>query len=197
MIPLRGALWTIGAIAAAFLLWWGYGRYESWQDGRQREWQHAADSVARVSREAQAKADSANFQYTRFDTTYLRGRAILLNPGPGKPPASPEVRACFALADSSRSLCDRRHDADTAALHATQRELTVWQNKPSPPAARRIQAYGEAMYDFTHMSPVARIGATARLLGPVSISGAADLAMPPAGDARVTARLLLGARINF
>lgn len=194
MIPFRGALWVIGAAVAAFLLWWGYGKYGSWQDSRQKAWQHSVDSAAvdKASKlEAAARADTI---YKEGETVYIRGRdRILTSPGGN----TPQVKACFALADSSRTLCARRHEADTAALHATERELVLWKNKPPPAAARRLQAYGEGLYDFANMAPVIRAGATLRLVGPVSLSGAADLSIPPAGQSKVTTRLLFGARINF
>jgi uncharacterized membrane protein len=194
MIPFKGALWTIGAATAAFLLWWGYGKYGSWQDSRRREWQHSVDSAAvdKASKlEAAARADTI---YKAGETVYIRGRdRILTSPGG----STPEVKACFALSDTLKSQCDRRHDADTAALQATARELELWKNKPPPAAARRIQAYGEGLYDVAHMAPVIRVGATARLLGPISLSGAADVSVPPAGQSKVTTRIMLGARIAF
>lgn len=194
MNPIKGALWVIGAALAAFGLWWGYGRYERWQDHRRSAWQYSVDSAAtdKVSKlKAAARADTI---YKQGETVYIRGRdRILTSPGGN----TPEVRACFALADTLKSQCDRRHEADTAALHSTERELELWKSKPPPPSARRLQAYGEGLYDVLHQAPVIRAGATFRLFGPVSLSAAGDLAIPPAGESRITTRALLGARINF
>lgn len=194
MIPFKGALWTLGAAVTALLLWWGYGKYNSWQDGRLQAWQHSVDSAAvdkAAKLEASARADTI---YQAGETVFIRGRdRILTSPGGN----TPEVRACFALADSSRTLCARRHDADTAVLHATERELELWKNKPPPPAARRIQAFGEALYDVSHSVPVIRAGATARVFGPIALSVAGEYAAPPAGQSTPAFRALAGLRVNF
>lgn len=195
MIPLRGALWTVGAVIGLALLWWGYTAYNDAQDAKLAVWKakaEAAELAADSARELAARTDTL---YRQGETVYLRGREILLNPGPGKAPATAEVRACFALADSSRTLCQRRHDADTAALHATERELSLWKNKPS--GVRRVQAYGEAMYDVANAVPVIRAGATAKLFGPVNLSVAGEYAAPRAGSADPSFRALAGVRINF
>lgn len=194
MIPLRGALWVIGAAVAAFLLWWGYGVYERSKTNELKAWEHSVDSAANIRAQKAQEALIADTIYRAGETVYIRGRdRILTSPGGD----TPEVKACFALADSSRTLCARRHDADTAALHATERELVLWKNKPDPPAARRIQAYGEAMYNLAHTVPVVRLGATARVLGPVSLSIAGEYAAPQAGKSDPTFRALAGLRINF
>lgn len=194
MITLKAALGTIGVAFTLLLLWWGYGKYNSWQDGQRQAWQHSVDSAAIDKAAKLSAALTADTIYRAGETVYIRGRdRILTSPGGN----TPEVRACFALADSSRTLCARRHDADTAALHATERELELWKKKPDPPAARRIQTYGEAMFDVSHAVPVIRAGATARLLGPVSLSVAGEYAAPPAGQATPAFRALAGIRITF
>ena len=195
MNPVKGALWTIGAAVAAFLLWKGYGIYERSKSNEVIAWEHSVDSAATVKAQKLQAALVADTVYKAGEAVYLRGRDVLLNPGPGKPPATPEVRACFALADSSRSLCAARHDADTAALHATERELNLWQNKPS--GIQRIQAYGEGLYDVIHRVPVIRAGATAKILGPVSLSVAGEYAAPPVGESKPAFRALAGVRVSF
>lgn len=194
MNPLRGVFWTLGAVVTAFLLWWGYGAYGRYQDARLRDWKHSVDSAATVRAAALVEAARTDTLYQQGETIYIKGRDRILTSPAGN---IPEVRACFALADSSRSLCAKRHDADTAALHATERELELWKNKPPPAAAQRIQMYGEAMYDLAHQVPVVRLGATARLLGPISLSAAGEYAAPPAGNSTPVFRALVGARITF
>lgn len=194
MNPMRGALWIIGAAVAAFLLWWGYGVYERSKTNELKAWEHSVDSASTVRVQKAREALIADTIYRAGETVYIRGRdRIRTSPGGN----TPEVRACFALADSSRTLCARRHDADTAALHATERELALWKKKPDPPTAQRIQAYGEALYDISHTVPVIRLGATARLLGPLSLSVAGEYAAPPAGRSDPAFRALAGLRINF
>lgn len=195
MIPLRGALWVLGAAIAGMLLWVGYTAYSDAQDAKLAVWKAKAEAAELAADSARELAASADTVYKQGETVYLRGREILLNPGPGKAPATAEVRACFALADSSRTLCQRRHDADTAALHATERELNLWKNKPS--GVRRVQAYGEALFDVAHSVPVIRAGATAKLFGPINLSVAGEYAAPKAGSSDPAFRALAGVRVNF
>lgn len=194
MIPLR-ALWTLGAVLTAFLLWWAYGKYNSYEDAKVAAWQ-AKVKVAEASRDsALANAAREDTIYKAGETVYIKGRDILLHPGPGKPPATPEVKACFALSDSLAVLCAKRHDADTAALHATERELKLYQDKPS--GIKRVQAYGEAMYDLAHQVPVIRAGATMGLFGPISLSVAGEYAAPPIHTSTPAFRALAGVRVAF
>lgn len=190
--PFKGAMWTLGAVVTAFLLVWGYIAYGQAQDAKAREWQakvHAAEVARDSALVAAARTDTL---YRQGETVYLRGRdRILTSPGGN----TPEVRACFALADSSRSLCAKRHDADTAALHATERELSVWKAKPS--GNQRIQAYGEAMYDVAHQVPVIRAGATAKVFGPIDLSVAGEYAAPQAGRSDPAFRALAGIRVRW
>jgi hypothetical protein len=195
MIPVRGALWTLGAVVAAFLLWWAYGKYGEYEDAKVAAWQGKVKTAEASRDSALASSARTDTLYKQGETVYIKGRDILLHPGPGKPPATPEVKACFALSDSLAVLCAKRHDADTAALHATERELKLYQERPS--GVQRVQSYGEALYDFSQRVPVIRAGATAKLLGPVLLSGAVEYSAPQAGKSNPGFRALVGARINF
>lgn len=195
MIPLRGALWTLGAAVAVFLLGWGvlaYGRHES---AKEAQWKGQLEAAHADTKAAQALALRADTVYRQGETVYLRGRDALLNPPKGSPPASIEVKACFALSDDLKSKCDARHDADTAATHKVERELAVQKEKPS--GVPRVQAFGEAMYDVAHAVPVIRAGATARVIGPISLSVAGEFAAPRVGESKPAFRALVGARVNF
>lgn len=195
MIP-RAAVLALGGAAAIAVVLASLKGCDNWEAEQQRAWRLKADSAAN-DRLAKLRAqDSANMAYRRVDTSYLRGRAILLNPPPGHPPATPEVRACFALSDNLRASCETRHNADTAALHATQRELDIWKAKPDP-VNPRLTLYGEGLYDAIGLAPVFRAGATFRLGAGISLSAAADLAIPPQGSSHVTTRGLVGIRYNF
>lgn len=191
--PFRGAMWTLGAVVAAFLLVWGYIAYGQVQDAKAREWQakvHAAEVARDSALVAAARTDTL---YRQGETVYLRGRdRILTSPGGN----TPEVRACFALSDTLNTLCTRRHVADTAALHATERELSLWKNKPSE--VKRVQMFGEALYDISHSVPVIRAGATAKIPWvPIHLSVAGEYAAPPAGESKPVFRALAGLRVNF
>lgn len=195
MNPLKGVAWVLGAAVTVFLLFWGYRTYQSAQDAKLAAWKAKAEAAQVAADSARAQAARTDTLYRQGETVYVRGRDVLLNPGAGKPPATPEVKACFALSDQLQSLCAKRHDADTAALHATERELNVWQNKPS--GIRRFQMYGEAMYDFAHQVPVIRAGATAKVFGPIHLSAAGEYAAPQAGKSDPAFRALAGVRVNF
>lgn len=192
MNPLKGAMWVIGAAVAIFLLLWGYKTYASAQDAKVAAWKAKAESAQLAADSARELAARTDTLYRQGETVYLRGRdRILTSPGGN----TPEVKACFALADSSRSLCAKRHDADTAALHATERELAIWQAKPS--GIKRVQMYGEAMYDLAQQVPVIRAGATAKVFGPVHLSVAGEYSAPQAGKSDPAFRALAGIRVNF
>lgn len=195
MIPLKGALYTIGAALAAFLLWWGYGWNERRLDAERAEFKRtvrAKDDSLVIARQEKATADSALANQIPI---YIAGRnTALLNPAK---PATAEVRACYESADRVISACQKARAADSVVIARQQSLITTLRNPPPPKAAARIQAYGEGLYDFAHMAPVIRAGATARLFGPVSLSAAADLSVPPAGESRVTIRALAGVRVTF
>lgn len=195
MIP-RAAVLAVGGAAAVAILLASLKACDNHDAGKAAEWRASALKAANQRVAALRRADSANLQYARVDTTYLRGRDILLNPPPGRPAATPEVRACFALSDALRTECDKRHAADTAALHATERELNIWKAKPDPPNPR-LTLYGEGLYDLIGGAPVFRAGAQFRLGAGISLAAAADLAIPPAGTSKVTTRGLVGIRYNF
>ena len=195
MNPLKGAAWILGAALTVGLLIWGYITYQSAQDAKVAAWKLKAEAAQLAADSARAMAARTDTLYRQGETVYVRGRDVLLNPGPGKPPATPEVKACFALSDQLQSLCAKRHDADTAALHATERELKVWQDKPS--GIPRFQMYGEAMYDVAHQVPVIRAGGTAKVFGPIHLSVAGEYAAPQAGKSDPAFRALAGVRVNF
>lgn len=195
MNPIKGTMWILGAAVGAFLLWRGYIWNESRLDAQRLEFQRtvkAKDDSLAVSRREKASADSALANQIPI---YVAGRDRILH-DPAKP-ASPEVKACYQAADLVISACQKARAADSVVIAQQASLITTLRNPPPPKAARRIQAYGEALYDFAHMAPVIRAGATARLLGPISLSGAADLSIPPAGQSKVTVRALAGVRVNF
>lgn len=194
MIPLKGALYVIGAAIAALLLWWGYGTYQRAQDAKLTAWKIELEAKDDSLELARLDAAAANAAYNAQVPIYIAGRDRILR-DPAKP-ASPEVRACYESADKLISACELRHRADSTVIVQQAGKITLLENKPNP-AARRVVVFGEAMYDFAHLAPVIRLGATARLLGPISLSAATDLSVPPAGESKVTLRALIGARINF
>lgn len=195
MIPFRGALWTLGAVVGLFLAWkayiWNEGRLDAQRVVFQQAVKAKDDSLA-VSRREKASADSALANQIPI---YIAGRDRILH-DPAKP-ASPEVRACYESADKVISACQKARAADSVVIAQQQSLITTLRNPPPPKAAARVQAYGEALYDVAHTVPVIRLGATARVLGPMSLSVAGEYAAPPAGKSTPAFRALAGLRVTF
>lgn len=195
MIPFKGALYGLGLILSGLLAWWGYGVYQSAQDAKRIKWENtvkAKDDSLKVARTERAQADSVLANRLPI---YIAGRDRILR-DPAKP-ASLEVRACYEEADKVISACQASRAADSVVIAQQASLITILRNPPPPKAARRVQAYGEGMYDLAHSVPVVRLGATARLLGPINLSVAGEYSAPPAGQNSPTFRALAGARINF
>ena len=177
MIPLRGALWTLGAALTAFLLFFGYGKYREYNALKDAEQNRKIDSATVVV----AHTD------TVYDTTrvgYIQYRDRILHSGT----ATPRDSATFHKADAVVAACDSSKIAHTNLE-------TVLKNKPT--GVRRIQAFGEAMFDIAHQVPVIRAGATIAILGPVSLSGAVEYAAPPTTTANPGFRALAGVQVKF
>lgn len=188
-------MWVLGAAVAAFLLWRGYIWNESRLDGERAEHkrivQLKSDSIAVALRE-KARSDSALANQIPI---YIAGRDRILR-DPAKP-ASPEVRACYAEADKVISTCQKARAADSVVMAQQASLIGTLRSPPPPKAARRIQSYGEALYDVAHAVPVIRAGATARVFGPISLSVAGEYAAPPAGNSTPAFRALAGVRVTF
>lgn len=193
LTPLKGVFFGLGLVVAGFLAWWGYGVYQSAQDAKRVKWENtvkAKDDSLAVARTEKAQADSALANQLPI---YIAGRdRILTNPA-----TAPEVRACYAEADKVISACQASRAADSVVIAQQAGLITVLRNPPPPKGLARVQAFGEAMYDLAHSVPVVRLGATARLLGPVSLSVAGEYAAPPAGQNSPAFRALAGVRVGF
>lgn len=177
MIPVKGALYLLGAVVSGFLLWKGYGIYQQSKSNEMKSWERSVDSAAVVK----ARAD------TVYDTTrvgYIQYRDRILRSGT----ATPRDSATFKKADALVVACDTLKIRGNALV-------SVLKDKPS--GVRRIQVYGEAMYDFANTVPVVRAGATAKLFGPINLSVAGEYAAPEAGSSDPRFRAMAGVRVNF
>ena len=194
MIPLRGALYALGAALGLFLAVWGYQTYRTAQGVRVAQWRaelKAKDDSLKDARAYQLRTDTL---YREGKTVYRAGRDRILN-NPAKP-ASPEVKACYESADKLITACEIRHRADSAVAVQLEGKIRLLENKPNP-FARRIQPYGEVGYDVLNQVPVIRVGATVRLLGPIAGSVAGEYAAPRAGKDTPAFRAVAGVRIAF
>jgi hypothetical protein len=122
--------------------------------------------------------------------TYTATRADVLRNKP-----TPREILSFQTSDAALVATDVQHNAEAALVVATTREVKVWQSAPPPP---RVLAYGEAMYDLAHAVPVMRLGITARVVGPVSLSAAGEYAPPSFSNlSGASVRALIGVRVTF
>lgn len=184
----------VGTVFVLALLFFGYNWYRGLAPARLAKWRADSTAVADTTRAATLRSVKADTQYQQGATIYLRGRDRILHDTVHPP--SVEVRACYAAADSLFSLCAIRHAADSSEKAALRAELAVARAKPTE-RPKRLNLFGEGLYDVLHMAPVFRAGAELRLLGPITAVGAADLSIPPAGQSRVNARALVGIRYVF
>ena len=152
----------------------------------------AKDDSLDVARAEKARLDSALANQVPI---YIAGRDRILH-DPAKP-ASPEVRACYEAADKVISACQKARAADSVVIAQQASLIGTLRNPPPPKGLARVQAFGEALYDFNQRVPVIRAGATAKILGPVHLSVAGEYAAPPAGQSTPVFRALVGARVNF
>lgn len=173
-----------GGILLAMLVAWGFS---SWRNrGSQTPFQQQAD-------QAKANTAAATVLVARTDTLWLPAQTKYLtvrDRNAGVPAAHEVAVAC----DSALAAQDRRVAARDTLVGALRKELDVWQNKPGPP---RLTAFAEGLYDVAHMVPVARLGATFRVVGPISLSAAGQYAAPQAGHSNVDLRATVGLRYDF
>lgn len=185
--------------ASVFVIFFLASFAKDWWDRRNEpEFQKnakTAEAGTAAATEIAAKADTV---YLQGETVYIRTRDALLNPGTGKPPATAEVKACFAAAEDLRSKCEVRHTADLALSDSLRKELKLWQDRPIPQLPR-VQSFGEALFDVTRSVPVIRAGATARIpfVNALSLSVAGEYAAPPAGESKPAFRALAGLKVTF
>jgi hypothetical protein len=184
MIPLRGFLYTIGAAIAAALVIWGYSALR--HRGDKTPFQQKAEAAHDTTTHAEALVARTDTLWLPAKNQYIAAR----NRNAGVPAAHEVGVAC----DSALAAQDRRIAARDTLVGALKRELDVWQNKPGP---ARIQAFAEGLYDLAHSVPVARLGVTARLVGPISVSAAGEYAAPRAGQSNPAFRANVGVRYNF
>lgn len=177
MNPLKAAFSTLGVVVAVFLLWKSYSSYTEYaalKDAAQKQ------KIA-VATDVVAHADTV---YDTARVGYIEYRDRILRSGT----ATPRDSATFKKANAVVVACD--------SLKSSSRALETVLRDP-PTGVRRVQAFGEAMYDVAHQVPVIRAGATAKVIGPISLSVAGEYAAPPAGQSNPAFRALAGVRINF
>lgn len=174
----------LGGAAVVTLAIWGY----TWLNhrGDKTAFEQKAEAARDTTRAAEILVAHTDTLWLPAQTKYLTVR--------DRNASVPAAREVAVACDSALAAQDRRVAARDTLASALRRELAVWQAKPGPP---RLQAYGEALYDLAHSVPMARVGATLRVAGPINLAGAVEYAAPPAGNSTPSFRATAGLRYNF
>lgn len=173
-----------GGVVAFMLAMWGY---DSWKHrGDSSAFQQTANAAHDTTARAELLVAHTDTLWLPAQTKYLTVRERTKN--------VPEARQVAQACDSALAAQDRRIAARDTLTSALRRELKVWQDKPGPP---RLQAFAEGLYDVVHAVPVARLGATFRVAGPISVSAAGQYAAPRVGNSDPAFRATVGLRYDF
>jgi hypothetical protein len=184
VIPLKGFLYTVGAALAIAIGIWSYSAYT--HRGNKTAFEQKAEAAHDTTTRAEVLVAHTDTLWLPAQKEYITVR--------DRNAANPAAHALGVACDSALAAQDRRVAARDTLVGALKRELDVWQNKPGPP---RVQAFAEGLYDLAHSVPVARLGLTARVAGPISLSAAGEYAAPPAGRSDPAFRATVGVRYTF
>lgn len=181
----------------AFLGAWLFGKYNDRREAHRTEYEakmkEAKDSVE-FYRNA-TRRDSIEYR-DRLVPQYIKVRdAAVADP---KTPES--TKTAFKACDLVLSACDSAQAKLRGQIRALEAQKDLLEHRPGPP---RVVAFGEILYGITHsegttgLAPVIRVGITAKVLGPLSLSAAGQLGMPTAGHSAVSSQALAGVRVTF
>lgn len=175
-----------GGVLAFMLTMWGYDAYK-----------HRGDKTPTEEKAAEQRAatDSALAQIARVDTVRLPALVDYGIVRSRTRNANPQAEEVGKAADKVIALDSAAIVARDTAFARQGRELETW--KAGCCKAPRLQAYGEALYDVAHAVPVGRIGATFRVMGPISVSAASEYSAPQAGSSDPAFRATVGLRYDF
>jgi hypothetical protein len=173
-----------GVVITLMLGAWGFNWYE--HRGDKTPFDQKADSAHKAVVHDSIIVYQTDTVYGRAQTKYLTIRDKNAN--------VPQAHEVGVACDSALAAEDRRVAARDTLIGALRREVVVWQEKPGPP---RIQAYAEGLYDVAHRVPVARAGATFKMVGPISLSAAGEYAAPQVGKSDPAFRVTAGLRYDF
>lgn len=158
---------------------------------------HARDSVLGVVVQQRDEATAANAESI---PVYLEGKTRLLHDTVHTP--AQNLQACFDLADTRISACEKARKADSAVIDAQSEKIRTLEARPEPQLPR-FQMYGAAGYSITiaeketRAAPAFRAGIDAKVLGPVHLATDAQLTMPGRGKSNPMWQGNIMARINF
>lgn len=175
-----------GGMLAFMLAMWGYDAYKH---------RGEKSTIEQKAAEQHAATDSALAQIARVDTVRLPALVDYSIVRSRTRNANPQAEEVGKAADKVIALDSAAIQARDTAFARQGRELETWKAGCCKPP--RLQAYAEGLYDVAHAVPVARLGATFKVMGPISLSAAGQYAAPPAGSSDPAFRATVGLRYDF
>lgn len=181
-------------------VWWNRHRDQG-DAAAMALWQKKFTDDTLAHRAAVDSAYQAGLANAQSIPVYLKGRTQIIHDAAGTP-AAPAVKACFELADTRISACEKSRKADSVLIVRKDSIISDLEHKPVP-QPKRFQFYGAAGYSVrndsagTQMAPAFRAGIDSKLIGPVRLMTDAQLSMPGKGHSQAMWQANVFARINF
>ena len=189
---LKSAGWFVLLAFIVAIALFSYKRYGAWQEAKLVQWKADSTNAAEATRLA---AENAELKLRARDTAIVR-YTVYRDRVVGSGTATPGERAAFGKCDEVVRTCAELQAADSVEKESLRKELAIARARPTE-RAKRLELFGEGMYDLLSAAPVLRAGVELRILGPISAAAVGDLTLPSARDPRVVPRALLGIRYKF
>lgn len=163
------------------------------RDAANAEQWHQQLAVAKAKTAADTKPQQvATVHYDTVEKRWISYRDRILHDTVNPPTA--REREILAHADTVRLAADTVIKTDTVVIHDLRVETKIAENPPGTP---RLSYFGEALYDLVQRAPVARVGATLRVFGPLELSAAVGADLPSQGERGIKTQALIGVRVGF
>jgi hypothetical protein len=201
MNPLKLIGWAFGSLLLVGALFWWNQRQDSQYAAQLAVWKAKYahdDTLHKAAVDSAYFAGQANAQSI---PVYIAGKTKIVHDAAGTA-AAPQVKACFDLADTRISACEKSRRADSVLIARKDSIIVDLKNKPEP-QPKRFQFYGAAGYSVrsdsagTQMAPAFRAGIDSKLIGPVRLMTDAQLSLPGKGHATPMWQGNIMARVNF
>lgn len=184
-------LFILVALVVAIALF-GYQQYGAWQDAKLVQWKADSTNAAEATRLA---AENAELKRQARDTARLR-YTVYRDRIVGSGTATPRDSATFAKCDEVVRTCGELQAADSVEKKKLRDELAIARARPTE-RAKRLELFGEGMYDLLSSAPVLRAGVQVRLIGRISATAVGDVTLPSVTRQRTVTRALVGIRYRF
>ena len=176
---------VVGGILLA--LAWEFGIKGSIERSVRAEVRAAANDVA------VAQAESAVVRVDTVWRTRLQGYPVYRDAAIAANPNNAPLRELAKKCDELMTTCQMRVEAGNNLADSLRKQvadLKVQKKIPEP----RFSAFAEGLYDFVHREPVLRGGGAMRVIGPLSLTIAAEAS---AGMEESRQRAMAGLRFTF